>query len=99
MHMPELPSQSAPAPQRVIRSGESVTGGSNPFHRKRHVVQLQSLDVSASRPFGSQLSLDRFIRFEKLFHQFRTNGEQIAPRQLEDLTGVAKTCAHDFCLH
>ena len=61
-------------------------------------MQLESFDFSASRLFGSQLSLDGGIRFEKLFHEFRTDREQIARRQLEDLTGVAKTCAHHFCL-
>src|SRR5450755_2861110 len=54
------------------------------------LVQLESLQVRAFRLFGSQLALDRLVRFGKLFHQLGTDGEKVATRELEDLASVAK---------
>jgi quercetin dioxygenase-like cupin family protein len=48
MHMPELPSQSAPAPQQIIRSGESVTGGPIHFIGKDMWVKLAGGDLPGS---------------------------------------------------
>ena len=48
MHMPELPSQSAPAPQQIIRSGESVTGGPIHFIGKDMWVKFAGGDLPGS---------------------------------------------------
>ena len=46
--MPEQPSQSAPAPQQIIRSGESVTGGPIHFIGKDVWVKLAGGDLPGS---------------------------------------------------
>ena len=46
--MPEQPFQSAPAPQRIIRSGESVTGGPIHFIGKDMWVKLAGGDLPGS---------------------------------------------------
>ena len=46
--MPEQPFQSAPAPQGIIRSGESVTGGPIHFIRKDTWVKLAGGDLPGS---------------------------------------------------
>ena len=48
IHMPEQPSQSAPAPQQIIRSGESVTGGPIHFIGKDVWVKLAGGDLPGS---------------------------------------------------
>jgi quercetin dioxygenase-like cupin family protein len=46
--MPEQPSKSAPAPQQIIRSGESVTGGPIHFIGKDMWVKLAGGDLPDS---------------------------------------------------
>ena len=48
IHMPEQPFQSVPAPQQIVRSGQSVTGGPIRFIGKEMWVKLAGGDLPGS---------------------------------------------------
>jgi hypothetical protein len=60
------------------------------------LIQLERFHVCAFCFLGTQLSLDRLVRFGKLFHQFRADGKEIAARKLKNLTDISEACAHYF---
>src|SRR4051794_1405696 len=60
------------------------------------LIQFQPLNVGGFRLFRVEFALHRTGRLRKIGEQLRTDGEQIAAGELEDLRSVSEAGAHYF---